>query len=255
MSVGDPCSIDGCDGPIAARGWCRKHYLRWYKTGNPMKVRPRHRRTGARHHDPGEHVSTPMPTPCREWLGLRDGKGYPLRGHTRVHRWVVETAGEDQFGTPWDPKLVVMHLCDNPPCFRFDHLRLGDIAENQVDMAKKDRGASKLSNEQVRQLRDEYARSPSRETARRLAARFGIHHGTATQIARGKQRRSAGGVITEPRPGRLRDDPAFQAEVIRTLHDEGLTLSRAAERLGRSISAIHKTKTHMIKEGLWPTAR
>lgn len=33
------CSIDGCDGragvPGAGRGWCRSHYKRWYRYGDP----------------------------------------------------------------------------------------------------------------------------------------------------------------------------------------------------------------------------
>lgn len=34
------CSINGCENPVKSRGWCRKHYLRWYKTGDPEKIRP-----------------------------------------------------------------------------------------------------------------------------------------------------------------------------------------------------------------------
>jgi hypothetical protein len=34
------CSIDGCENPVKGRGWCRVHYLRWYKTGNPLTIRP-----------------------------------------------------------------------------------------------------------------------------------------------------------------------------------------------------------------------
>ena len=28
------CSIEGCDSPKSARGWCRFHYARWYSTGS-----------------------------------------------------------------------------------------------------------------------------------------------------------------------------------------------------------------------------
>jgi hypothetical protein len=28
------CTIDDCTDPVLARGWCRKHYLRWYKLGS-----------------------------------------------------------------------------------------------------------------------------------------------------------------------------------------------------------------------------
>ena len=29
------CKEEGCSGELLARGWCRKHYLRWYKYGSP----------------------------------------------------------------------------------------------------------------------------------------------------------------------------------------------------------------------------
>lgn len=30
----DPCVVDNCGLPQLARGWCRKHYLRWYRLGD-----------------------------------------------------------------------------------------------------------------------------------------------------------------------------------------------------------------------------
>lgn len=29
------CSMDGCDRQSIARGWCRNHYVQWYRTGSP----------------------------------------------------------------------------------------------------------------------------------------------------------------------------------------------------------------------------
>ncbi|MBA8806042.1 hypothetical protein FB382_004393 [Nocardioides ginsengisegetis] len=30
-----PCKIDGCDDVSDSRGWCRRHYLRWWRLGDP----------------------------------------------------------------------------------------------------------------------------------------------------------------------------------------------------------------------------
>jgi hypothetical protein len=35
------CSVDGCDQPLSKRGWCNKHYLRWYRHGSPDDPIPR----------------------------------------------------------------------------------------------------------------------------------------------------------------------------------------------------------------------
>jgi hypothetical protein len=96
-----------------------------------------------------DHPSpTPQPTPCRLWQGAVDNHGYgtwhryergegPRRGarnKVRPHRWVVE-----QIHGPLRPDQVIMHLCDNPLCFRYDHLRIGTTAENNADMIAKGR--------------------------------------------------------------------------------------------------------------------
>ena len=38
------CSFEGCDQPVLARGWCRRHYMLWYKPRAPLTSRrPRER--------------------------------------------------------------------------------------------------------------------------------------------------------------------------------------------------------------------
>ena len=85
-------------------------------------------------------------TPCREWMGARTTAGYGEyrpggrrhKGVTRktvyLHRWIWE-----QVNGPIPEGMHVMHRCDNPACFRLDHLRLGTRADNMADMAAKGR--------------------------------------------------------------------------------------------------------------------
>lgn len=34
------CAVEDCDRPRFARLWCQKHYLRWWKHGDPLMVKP-----------------------------------------------------------------------------------------------------------------------------------------------------------------------------------------------------------------------
>jgi hypothetical protein len=33
------CSVEGCDRPVHQRGWCRAHYMRWWRHGDPLAGR------------------------------------------------------------------------------------------------------------------------------------------------------------------------------------------------------------------------
>lgn len=63
------------------------------------------------------------------------GAGYGKhRNQQYLHRWVWE-----QVNGPIPEGMVVMHTCDNPPCFLYEHLRLGTIADNNRDKIEKGR--------------------------------------------------------------------------------------------------------------------
>ena len=88
---------------------------------------------------PGDTVTTA----CQEWQGATATGGY---GHRTVdgqdwkaHRYVIHEIGHDRWGRRLDHGEVVMHLCDNSLCIRFDHLRVGSFAENMADMVAKGR--------------------------------------------------------------------------------------------------------------------
>lgn len=81
-------------------------------------------------------------TPCREWQAAKATNGYGikwdkvLKKDVRIHRWVVAQI----HGWEAIEGKVVMHLCDNKACYRYDHLRIGTVADNAADMAAKKRG-------------------------------------------------------------------------------------------------------------------
>ncbi len=86
------CSIDGCDGDPIARGWCQKHYGRWYNQGDPEKLVGRGRR-------PSKPVK----------LCSIEGCGHPMdsRGWCGMHlrRWY-------KWGTTDLPERAKMRECN-----------------------------------------------------------------------------------------------------------------------------------------------
>lgn len=84
-------------------------------------------------------------TPCRVWRGGVDADGYGRRrsrplSSRLLHRQIMEMV----YGPEAIRGKVVMHLCDNPPCFRFDHLHIGTHAENARDMYAKGRDRNSI---------------------------------------------------------------------------------------------------------------
>lgn len=85
---------------------------------------------------------------CWLWLGAKFRNGYgafhvgPKVRHATHVAWEL-THGPIEGHVPGDPEreVCVMHLCDNPPCVRPDHLKLGTDAENIADMLAKGRAA------------------------------------------------------------------------------------------------------------------
>lgn len=129
MAVG-LCSITGCgvEGNLR-RGWCNKHYSRWYKQGEPHIVM----RAGGKHKDPYANFwdKVDKTEGCWIWTAYRTPLGY---GHYRylgkarlAHRVVAQWL----LGLDLDDRTAIVdHQCRNPSCVNPEHLRIGTHKEN-----------------------------------------------------------------------------------------------------------------------------
>jgi hypothetical protein len=158
---------------------------------------------------------------CWEWQGYCMKAGYGLLQARKISSQPMTThriAWELRYGSIPDG-LHVLHKCDNPPCVRPGHLFLGTQADNSRDRHRKGRTASgdkngartqshrnsfvrnrgsglsgekhpqsKLTDLQVKKLREEFAAGIKRDT---LAKKYGISATHVYRIGANKCRKSA----------------------------------------------------------------
>jgi hypothetical protein len=120
----------------------------------------------------------------RIWIGSKaDGKDF------YAHRVSYEMA----YGSIPDG-FDILHICDNPPCVRPDHLWAGTHSDNMQDMLRKgrrrnlrgsDNGNSRLAIGEVVAIRKAYA--AGRTTYKLLAEQYHVNPTTIMNIVRGKQ--------------------------------------------------------------------
>lgn len=134
-------------------------------------------------------VAIGNPNDCWEWQASRNKDGYGKFDSTNSHRvaWKL-TYGEIPH------ELFVCHKCDNPPCCNPNHLFVGTAAINNLDMKIKGRSRggrlsgedhpkSKLTNEQVKQIKTMHANGLS---DRKIARQFGVVQTTISAIVTGR---------------------------------------------------------------------
>lgn len=142
MTTKTVCSVDGCSRAASCRGWCRMHYSRWRRHGDPTvalaNFGPLRDRVFAR-----LNVDGPVPEarpdlgPCWIWAGaLHVGYGViGLRGEDQERfggRHTVE--GHRVLYTlevgPIPEGMTLDHLCRVTACARPSHLDPVPIGEN-----------------------------------------------------------------------------------------------------------------------------
>lgn len=147
-----------------------------------------------------KRVNVAGPDDCWEWQAFRNERGYGRitnQGRLkdwprsiRAHRYAYALHFGEHPG-----ERDVLHSCDNPPCCNPKHLRLGTPADNAQDKVARGRSfnvpkgsqhrRSKLTEEQVRDIRRRFVRGKYGDSAR-AAREFGVAKTTIAQILRGE---------------------------------------------------------------------
>ncbi len=121
-------------------------------------------------------LSQPTESGCIEWLGHTTKKvnGYGVIGYNHGHKLTHRFAWELVHGEI--PKgLFVLHKCDNRICVNVEHLFLGTLKDNAIDMFAKGRGHitygedchnAKLNEKLVLRMREYYKRGFSQTDIR-----------------------------------------------------------------------------------------
>lgn len=114
---------------------------------------------------------------CWVWTAAKNAHGYGLFRWQEKSSLATRVLWEHTFG-PISDGLYVCHHCDNPSCVRLDHLYMGTQLSNIGDCVARGRiskgehrPASKLTEENVREIRKLYASGMSKH---KLAAQFGV---------------------------------------------------------------------------------
>lgn len=184
------CKIDGCLSKVKARRLCPKHYLRWWRYGDPLFT------VIAAHGEPWAWLlahRTHTGEGCLTWPFGRNPDGYgaidqETNGTLLAHRKMCELA----HGPAPTPEHEAAHGCGNGHggCCHPEHLRWATHAENMADMKLHGRShkgeRSPLAKLTEQQAIEVYQRAQSGENQTRIAKDFGVSRGCVSLIKRKK---------------------------------------------------------------------
>lgn len=159
------CSIAHCQNKHVARGFCRKHYLRWWKHSDPLKtLTAPNTPTGIGLAFLKALLNT-SETCCIKWPYGNYTNGY---GHIKFRGQQMSASRAMcilSHGGPDNSSLESSHSCGNGHlgCVQPSHLRWATHTENMHDSILhgtfargSGNGYSKLTEEQVIQIRQQY---------------------------------------------------------------------------------------------------
>lgn len=121
------CTGRGCDRPVIARGFCRRHYLRWYKHNDPEAGR-------TARGEPMRWLKSQIAfdgEDCLTWPFNRNTRGYGTVGRHNASRVMCELV----HGPAPSRSHDAAHSCGlgHKGCVHPKHLRWATKKENQAD--------------------------------------------------------------------------------------------------------------------------
>lgn len=121
---------------------------------------------------------------CWEWLAGKSAGGY---GKFSIHyeTWMAHRVVWILTYGPIPEGLCVCHHCDNKSCCNPYHLFLGTRGDNNRDAMRKGRKSKKLTEDDVREIREIYA--DNTQTQQDIADEFDVRVSQINKILRGRQ--------------------------------------------------------------------
>ena len=190
MTDARTCSVDGCGKPRKARSWCKTHYYRWYRHGDPAagRIPPGEAQRFFR-----EIVLQFAGDECLIWPYARSGDGYGRIKRDGHMQNVSRLACEAIYGEAPTPEHETAHLCGkgHESCVNPWHLRWATKAENEADklihgtlsrIRGERNGKAKLDEHSILEILALRDKMPQRE----IAERFGVCRSQVGSIHRGE---------------------------------------------------------------------
>lgn len=161
MASSPVCSIPNCGKPAHCRGWCKQHYTRWRRHGDPLVCVP----IGGGRPDVRDYLLTiALPftgDECLIWPFARSDRGYAKArydGEISASRALCRL----KYGPPLGDANECAHSCNNGHlgCVNPNHLRWTTHQDNMDDRTRAGHvphgpghPKMKLTEEQVREIR------------------------------------------------------------------------------------------------------
>jgi hypothetical protein len=190
------CSIENCENKYIAKEFCKKHYQKYKKYGDPLAGKYSQNKAGSK-----EYISENSEIDinnCWIWKRFKNKKKYG-KAHFQGRDIYAHRLSYLTFIGEIPNNLYVLHNCDITACVNPKHLFLGDQEDNMKDMVNKNRQArlrgennrnSKLLQKEVDEIRTLYSAELEERiqgknvqlTQKELAERFKVSRSEISNI-------------------------------------------------------------------------